>query len=232
MINYNPKIVIDGLVLYLDAANRRSYSGNGVNWNDLGGDSNDGTLINNPTFDDTAGGSIVFDGLNDYVDCGNTGLTMYCINTWVYLNSIVTKTTSQHGLFRYYDTSIQAGVTFGSVTGLVVDETLTILGQQGGGYTRTVIKDNIPSGWNNITFNWNGSNYDIFLNGVQKDMYSGGVGHVNLITASSGLFLGQSYVSAANRFDGKMSIFSIYNKSLTPIKIQQNYNALRSRYGI
>ena len=65
-INYNPKIVTDGLVLCYDAANDRSYPNTGTTWTDLAG-SNNGTLTNGPTFDTTNGGSIVFDGTNDRI---------------------------------------------------------------------------------------------------------------------------------------------------------------------
>ena len=59
-VTYNPKIATDGLVLCLDAANRRSYPGTGTTWSDLA-ESNNGTLTNGPTFDAGNGGSIVFD---------------------------------------------------------------------------------------------------------------------------------------------------------------------------
>ncbi len=65
-----PKIVDEGLVLCLDAANKLSYPGTGTTWTDLAG-SNNGTLTNGPTFDDEKGGSIVFDGSNDYANLGN-----------------------------------------------------------------------------------------------------------------------------------------------------------------
>lgn len=38
--HYSPRIVKDGLVLYLDGANTRSYSGTGSTWYDLVGDNN------------------------------------------------------------------------------------------------------------------------------------------------------------------------------------------------
>ena len=38
-----PKIVTDGLVLALDAANSKSYPGSGTTWNDLSGNSEDFT---------------------------------------------------------------------------------------------------------------------------------------------------------------------------------------------
>ena len=64
--SYSPKIVTDGLVFAVDAANKKSYPGSGTTWTDLAG-SNDGTLTNGPTFDSGNGGSIVFDGSDDYI---------------------------------------------------------------------------------------------------------------------------------------------------------------------
>ena len=66
--NYSPNIITDGLVLYLDAANTKSYPGSGTTWRDLSKSQLNGTLTNGPTFNSANGGSIVFDGTNDYVD--------------------------------------------------------------------------------------------------------------------------------------------------------------------
>ena len=64
-------IVTDGLVFAVDAANYESYtSGSGTTWGDLAG-SNNGTLTNGPLFDSNNGGSIDFDGSNDYIDFGD-----------------------------------------------------------------------------------------------------------------------------------------------------------------
>ena len=71
MIAYNPKIVTDGLVLCLDAANPKSYPGSGTTWYDLSGNGNHGTLINGPTYNSDNKGSIVFDGIDDYVSFTN-----------------------------------------------------------------------------------------------------------------------------------------------------------------
>ena len=61
-----PTIVTDGLVFAVDAANYQSYPGSGTTWSDLV-NGNDGTLTNGPTFDSGNGGSIVFDGSDDYM---------------------------------------------------------------------------------------------------------------------------------------------------------------------
>mgnify|MGYP006213918775 FL=1 len=87
---YNPNIVTDGLVLCLDAANKRSYIGSGTAWDDLAG-GNNGTLTNGPTFDAGNGGSVVFDGANDYINLGD-GLDAksgdYTFGSWSRLTSL------------------------------------------------------------------------------------------------------------------------------------------------
>ena len=60
-------IVTNGLVLYLDAANTLSYTSGYTVWNDLSGNNNNGTLVDGPTFSSGNAGSIVFDGVDDYV---------------------------------------------------------------------------------------------------------------------------------------------------------------------
>ena len=65
---HSPSLVTSGLVLCLDAGNPKSYPGSGTTWTDLSGRGNHGTLVNGPTFNSANGGSIVFDGSNDYVE--------------------------------------------------------------------------------------------------------------------------------------------------------------------
>ena len=65
--SYSPKIITDGLVLYLDAANPYSYVSGSTVWNDISRTMTSGSLINGPTFSSANNGSIVFDGVNDYV---------------------------------------------------------------------------------------------------------------------------------------------------------------------
>ena len=64
---YSPKIVTNGLVLCLDAGNTKSYSGSGTTWTDLSESATNGTLTNGPTFNSDNKGSIVFDGIDDYI---------------------------------------------------------------------------------------------------------------------------------------------------------------------
>ena len=88
--NYSPKTVTDGLVLYMDAANSKSYVSGSTTWNDISRSGNNGTLINGPTFNSSNGGSIVFDGTNDTTNLGNIlniGLNSWTISCWFKINS-------------------------------------------------------------------------------------------------------------------------------------------------
>jgi hypothetical protein len=61
-LGHGASIVRDGLVLYLDATNPKSYPGSGTTWKDLSGNGNNGTLVNGVGYTDANKGSLVFDG--------------------------------------------------------------------------------------------------------------------------------------------------------------------------
>ena len=59
-------VITDNLVLHLDAGNTSSYSGSGTSWNNLVSSNYNATLYNGAAYDSGDGGSIFFDGSNDY----------------------------------------------------------------------------------------------------------------------------------------------------------------------
>ena len=87
-VGYNPSIVSDGLVFFLDAANTRSYSGSGNTANGLIGGIN-GTLVNGVGFTSSNNGSFVFDGTNDYVDFPSYTPDANTISIWVNFKRIL-----------------------------------------------------------------------------------------------------------------------------------------------
>ena len=70
--NAGPDIIEDGLVLCLDAGNKLSYPGTGSVWYDISGNGNHFNLYNVPTFDTDNGGSISFNGTDEYARSVNT----------------------------------------------------------------------------------------------------------------------------------------------------------------
>jgi len=66
-LGHSPSIVRDGLVLYLDAANSKSYPGSGTTFFNLGS-SADATLVNGPTYSSNNKGYFTLDGVNDFIN--------------------------------------------------------------------------------------------------------------------------------------------------------------------
>ena len=91
-LSHSPSIVLDGLVLCLDAGNPKSYPGSGTNVSDLSGNGNNGTLVNGVGYNGSNLGSLVFDGSNDYADCGNNSIlnvgNNITVNVWFYVSQI------------------------------------------------------------------------------------------------------------------------------------------------
>ncbi len=99
---HSPRIITDGLVLALDAANQKSYPGSGTTWSDLSGNGNNGTLTNGPTFDSGNNGSIIFDGVDDYITTGTTpsqlqGNPSFTVSGWFYRNANLPVNTGTWG---------------------------------------------------------------------------------------------------------------------------------------
>jgi hypothetical protein len=225
-IFYNPKIATDGLVLCLDAANRRSYPGTGTTWSDLAG-ANDGTLTNMDAsnFSTDNGGVLSFDGTNESISCG-TGINLLSDLTfliWVApfslsgtksLISDGTTASMTHRLEFGRTTNRLGWVHSGSVVG-----------------TSTVNCFSSSNEWAyvGVTRVKNGSNYNVifYKNGSSQSSFT-------TTTAPStnvdNLSIGSRGDGTALHSDIKTGIVHIYNRALTADEIRQNYNATKGRY--
>ena len=227
---YSPKIVTDGLALCLDAGNRKSYLVSGTAWSDLSGNGNTGTLVNGPTFNSENGGSIVFDGTNDYVS-GNTpsglNLSQPCsVNVWVYFNNF---TQANPRIIEVQDSSYSIQVLRdGGSTRLATKNS----NFQGGIDSTTWF---IPSTsvWYNISAVWqpSTSSTTLYLNGIlQSSVGSAGVGIGN--QANKYVLGDRSDFIGTTQLAGNISQVSIYNRALSASEVLQNYNATKGRFGL
>jgi hypothetical protein len=213
-----PDINENGLVLYLDAVNRNSYLGSGTSWYDLSGNGNTATLTNGPTFNGSNGGSIVFDGADDYVSASNSSL-VHRTSNWTYscwlkfsgtpsLGTIFENGSWTSCLLMRFQTD---GITIYSMGSLWGKFTLSpTLGL-----------------WYKLDFIRNGNSLDFYLNGI----YSQTMSFTADIQPSSNIFIGMSQHAAGQCFNGNISQVSIYTKALTAQEVLQNYNATKSRFG-
>ena len=230
--HYGPKIITDGLVLCLDAANTKSYLGTGTTWNDLSGNNNNGTLTNGPTFSSNNGGSIVFDGTNDRVAttspfgdidwattawscCSFANFTEYGDRTLVNLNSatssnyVCTNIVGYNKIYWYFvknSTNTQNGFSTAGNNFVNAPELVYIV----------------------VTYNGSGlvtSNINFYKNGTLLTTAGGGLASITNTTSIT--IGGVNYP-----FKGNIYNFSLYNRVLSASEISQNYNALKGRLAL
>jgi hypothetical protein len=227
------KIVTNGLVLYLDAANKLSYPGSGTVWKDLSGNGRNLTLTNGPTYSANNLGNIVFDGTNDYAFINSvSAFNVYCISIWFKPTTTINSSTGGKTLIQF-KTSTEKYFGFGDHTLRISNEYIVIVQEPGD--KRTGVNDggSLSAGtWYNIVFNYESSQYNIYVNNVAKTTTAGtSTGNVPLITDPDFIYL-NSYSGTSGYLDCATSICSIYDRSLSANELLQNYNAVKSRYGL
>jgi hypothetical protein len=232
-LSHSPKIVTNGLVLALDAANNKSYPGSGTTWSDLSGNGRNLTLTNGPTFSAANLGSIVFDGTNDYAAVNPvSAFNIYCISMWFKPTTIINSTSAYKALI-HFKTSTYKYISFGDTTNRVANEYITIVQEPGD--KRTAVNDggSLSAGvWYNIVFNYESSQYNIYINNTLKSTTVGSsTGNVPLITDPDFIYL-NSVEGTSGYLDSSLSMCMIYNRSLTAAEMLQNYNATKGRFGL
>ncbi len=230
--NNGPRIVTDGLVLNLDAGNSRSYPGTGTSWGDLSRSSSAGTLTNGPTFNSANGGSIVFDGTNDYVNIPFSsqfpvGSSARTLCAWFYVTSV----SGGREIFGIGGNSVA-----GSRSALWIDST-NIIGIE---CLNTGVLTDSWTGintWVNLcaTFETGGNthSFKIYVNGIQRTTTTTGTA-VTLNSLSTAAVIGWVPGAGAfvHMFIGNIPQVSLYNRALTAAEIRQNYHATKGRFGL
>lgn len=225
-----PNIIKNGLVLWLDASERKSYPGSGNTWTNLMLVGNNGILTNGPTFNSENGGSIVFDGSNDQVRIGSvtsstTGNITY--NIWFKISALPLTQT----LF-WDDDNQGGGDSWVQITSSGAIQTQ----RNPDGFLVLTTPSSIVAlnTWYNLCFvaSTISPRKSIYLNGVL-------VASDNNAIASR---FNRSYITLGANFDGvqggssplngNISIFSVYTRALTFPEVLQNYNATKGRFGL
>ena len=224
--SHNPRIVTgDSLVLCLDAADKVSYPGAGTTWFDLSGNGLDGT-ISGAVFNSGDGGSIVFDGTNDYVNLAASskhyfGRSDFSVEVWV-------KTTSNGRNIALHRNS---GSTRYTLLEIDSNKARLLMWRSSANYSigtgTSTINDNT---WHHIVATRIESVPAVY---IYVDGALEGSGADNALDApeNSNWYLA-SQTGADKFMDGSISNFRLYNKALTLEEVKQNFNALRGRFGV
>jgi hypothetical protein len=235
-ISYYGGIVKDGLILNLDAAKKDSYAGSGTVWRDLSGNNNSGSLVNGPTFSTANGGSLLFNGTNQNVfssigttlDIGTSvSVTLSC---WIRYTvsaadytGLVCKATSTNPMTGFqmllFTNKLSCELAAGSVfigPGNIIGTTILNTGQ----WFNTV-----------LTINRNTNTVSAYVNGVLESSVTNASVSANNLTNTSNLLIATER-SSFYFLSGNIANTQVYNRSLTATEIAQNYNALKSRFGL
>lgn len=216
--SYSPKIVTDGLVLYLDAANPYSYVSGSTTWNDLSRSTITGTLTNGPIFNTGSGGNIVFDGVNDFISIPDNAVldpTTLTFSTW--LNPNVTSSRSSE-IFVHGDNINGWYLELGTLTPILFV----------GATNRSTLVALTNNTWQFLTVTYDGANIRIYINNTLRNTAA----LSTPITRYTGSARLGDWIGGGYAYPGRIATAQLYNRVLTLTEIQQNYNTQKSRFGL
>ena len=220
---HNKPIVTDGLVFYVDAANKVSYPGSGNDCFNLENITITGSLKDDTTFNTDSGGTFEFDGTDDHIDFGRPSILNFTPQTNTFSISAWFK-TSQFGTIY----------SFGAPSGNASTQIkITVRGDNY--YPEMVLGGTVTAGsaalndnsWHNIvvTVPAASSGATLYLDGA-----SHATGNIGTATSSENALIGARTDGSGFEWVDKISNISIYNKALSASEVTQNYNALKNRF--
>jgi hypothetical protein len=214
-VKAGPRIVQNGLILDVDAAVPRSYSGTGLTANGLIGGIG-GTLVNGVGFGTTNNGFFIFDGTNDYINFGNSSTlqqTSGTISAWA-------KTSAPGGSFRGI-------IAKQGAYGLFYADSVLVAYDWAADATRSTGINIVDNTWKNVVLTYQSGVSNgtfIYLNGVSVLTTT-----ITIQSQVANLFGGAE--ANANQFAScQISSFNMYSRVLTPQEVLQNYNTTKGRF--
>lgn len=238
-IHRGPKIVTNGLVLALDAGSTKSYPGTGNTWFDRSGNNYNGTLTNGPTFNSANGGTILFDGTDDYVSI-NADTTLKTLQVPMTILCWAKPTTSKSymAIFSQYSDVVNNKL----IKLIRLDSNIfRCFSSKSDGtyqYFDMSISPTLNS-WNFFSFIISGTlssaSVIMGLNGVfeNKGTFASALSSNPDMTVP--VYIGtiaNNYLGMAEYFQGNIANTLIYNRALSTSEVLQNFNAQRNRFGI
>lgn len=241
---HHPRIVTDGLVLCLDAANTKSYTGSGTTWSDLSGNENNGTLINGVGYSTDNNGVMVFDGVPGdsavsiptaflpnqlFADSGGS----WSVSCW--FRFPISPSGSRTGNASWALVGRAGGIATGGTWMIYVgSETDTTYGAYApfkvASTVRgavTVMSDSVNTNtWNNVVITWNGSSGNYYFN-TQSGALNVGTATLQNYTE---FYIGSTSNLGSHYYEGDIPAVYIYNRAISASEVKQNYSALRGRF--
>ena len=215
---FKTKVNRDGIVLYYDAADVDSTGGGGSTWYDLSGNGYNGTLTNGASFTSTNGGSVLFDGSNDYVETNSSTIIPNGLSPFT-IEVLYTMTASGGGeLFGNYGPGYTSGtVWFSGQYGVYINGAVYAAGAPLATGTRHMVSTRNNDGFTTT-----------YINGV--------VSNTGMLTASvsnsQNYRIGTDVNGTAEPFAGHLYLIRVYNRALHSYEIAENFQTNRARVGL
>lgn len=228
------EVVQDGLVLYYNVGDSESYPGSGTTIFDLSPSGYDGT-ISGATYDSADGGSLLFDGVNDYIDTNQSlGYEQYTLMAWFKTSDVtdyrmlISKETTTGSQWNYrMFLNITSGHLIGDMktAAASTDEI-------------TYSQDLADGQWHMTAYSRNTSTdkVNLYIDGIlvksETDTLPAGT-----IINSQEVWIGRSAFTGGGGtgsypWDGNIAATLIYNRALTDDEVDTNYKATKTRFGL
>ena len=223
-LNHGTNIVKDGLVFYIDAANPRSYPRSGTTVTNIMSLNVSASFINDTSFDSSNNGIFDFDGADDYMTTNinaNDYQTAFTVLFWV-----------------NFDFFQNGNIALGRHTGnerfyFGVQDSTYMKAGIGDDYTYDSIAHGVSTGeWSNFCYTRSGTTNTLYINAVQKGTFTSNWSGTNTTQVYIGAINIESQSGAHQDLNGKLANIQIYNRALSSQEVKQNYNALKSRFGL
>jgi hypothetical protein len=235
-ISYSPKIITDGLALCLDSANPKSYPGSGNTWFDVSGNNRNFAWNTSPTY--TSAGSLSYfstlgnlcigPASNSFGINNDSGYTIFLICEQ---NSLVNTAA-----FQFYKNNLTSSAGRGIFAHCTWSDNVVYFDQGGccSGDTRTSVASGGSQTWNIWTFRRvsGGSTRHIIKNGNILTTNTNAAATIDLDSRNVNLGGATDYGGTSSTWNAKLGGFIVYNRGLVDQEIQQNFQALRGRFGI
>ena len=236
-IKFGKNIFKDGLLLHLDSGSPDSFSGSGNTWNDLSGNSYNGTLMNSPSFSNDNGGMINLNGSTQWVQLNSfagvlSNSSSYTISIW--FKSTETNASGQvynNSIFSMHDSSggniFRIGAAPDASKGIYYN--FGVGAPEGRASSGTNLHDNQ---WHNVFISKNtGSQAQFYLDNnlvSTNNSNTDGTPFNNVGKVS----IGQEFdnASTSDHFQGSIPVVIVYNNVLTQNERTELYNSYKKRY--
>lgn len=156
-----------------------------------------------------------FDGVDDQVGPVTLSNNAYCIELYMYLEKEWTSNSTQMAVFgKGYD-----NFSIGPTNSWIDGEVISLYSGGSSGYVTCSVYHTIPAGWSHVAFNWNGTTYSIYLNGVKLQT----IENKAKLFSVNNLYFG--YRGAyGQHFKGKLDEIRLWNKPRTEQELLDNMN--------